>query len=1039
MSFYGALPRVGFLVPDTRFTAANEVAADAVGDESAPKAGGIAEADSTSTRMVIETTGDQDTDLVYQIEQGGSPQIGGGARYSYRTSSEASTARRGWNAPNLITGWTAADYSTTANTMACALGLANGQVLVAYRAGSTTAYFQTYTPDADAWSGTIAFPTTVHATGGIAMAQLPEGNVVVMFRESGGEWRIYRYSIADAVSGGSWVLHASNMMGAPGTAATRTRLIITPQGDWCFFYGYSNVLLQYASNNHGGSFTLVLTAAPDASTLCDACLAPSGKIVVVATVSTDVLSYTIGSPWTPYTSVTSVTVTTSNTNESWLASDPVGRVYLYLRDVAAADAITMYYTDDDGAAWEGTALYSNGDASSYITAGQVVPAGGALWMCHQFVDSSSTFGGSVCLAKLGGWSSVTVGGTSLPDDKYRYYAGGAYGKTLIPIALPSSMTGWTGSGSGTWSLVGNHIRGATSTNQLYVNLTTAPSDTEAQLSFISCRQPVGGSGTLLRGGFTTRVSTGGNDYEVGLFVSTTAVVVYDVVAGAALATLTTDMMTLDMDFVVYVAPNSHVFVAYKRPYNSTWTELYEGGASSGTGSTGRFVRVGSSSTNTDTFEIRHFLTISMATASPKWGASTESTYNSLIGRLLTSLPAAIDKRSAYGRKQAYVRGKDGPGRVTDTFQARTRADFPREAVMWQHAPSPRQSYKTSEATTGMTMAWQPGVAVNSSYGSPMLAMAVLNTNAPTHTLHGDPNDGGGYDLLGTLDLTVGFAALTFTRSGTTIRINGGTKGSRYVMAGEFVGASWYDGTVARRIERHTEGVWDTEGRMVEIVLATDGEGAYDGTEAASGTCWIYAHSGVLVIPGAAALNYKKLKWTAPGGSVVTDTKYRTGKVLIGGVQVMGQPWDWGYTAEYSVPVTETETRPGVVRRSALGPDGRVWGVSWSEGVDQSHLRGASTTVVPDYLGLGAGMAGDVREATRGDVPFLLAGLLAHTRGGEVPVVVLPKLPTAATSITDPTLFLYGRMQPEIRLESVQGDEGSNEVYRVPTVQIRGIT
>ena len=197
-------------------------------------------------------------------------------------------------------------------------------------------------------------------------------------------------------------------------------------------------------------------------------------------------------------------------------------------------------------------------------------------------------------------------------------------------------------------------------------------------------------------------------------------------------------------------------------------------------------------------------------------------------------------------------------------------------------------------------------------------------------------------------------------------------------------------------------------------------------------------SGVLLIPNINTSVYKKLKYscasTGAGGLASTGGYRRVGQVIIGRVRVVGQQWDWGWSHDYEVPIVETETRPGATRRTAVGPQARVWSMAWTEGVDLSRLR---DTAAPDFLSDNA--ADTTGFAARADVPFLVAGMVAELRGGEVPIVVLPKIPTTTTTITDPTLFMYGRIAPTVRVENIQGDEGSSEVYRVAAVTVTEIT
>jgi hypothetical protein len=159
-------------------------------------------------------------------------------------------------------------------------------------------------------------------------------------------------------------------------------------------------------------------------------------------------------------------------------------------------------------------------------------------------------------------------------------------------------------------------------------------------------------------------------------------------------------------------------------------------------------------------------------------------------------------------------------------------------------------------------------------------------------------------------------------------------------------------------------------------------------------------------------------------------------VVIGYVQAAGQQHDWGSRYDYQPQADTSVSRSGVSRARKTGPVRRTWSWAWSEGVDLSQLRLTSTTV-PDWLAESSGVTEAM--AHRGDVPYLLGGLLEELKSGEVPVVAIGAIPTTSgTTITDPTLLLYGRIASSIGIDNVQGDEGSDEVVRVQQVTIEEI-
>jgi hypothetical protein len=106
---------------------------------------------------------------------------------------------------------------------------------------------------------------------------------------------------------------------------------------------------------------------------------------------------------------------------------------------------------------------------------------------------------------------------------------------------------------------------------------------------------------------------------------------------------------------------------------------------------------------------------------------------------------------------------------------------------------------------------------------------------------------------------------------------------------------------------------------------------------------------------------------------------------------------------------------------------------WPTGVDLRSLREAGTTTEVPYVG----PATSVGTAYQ-DVPWLLEGLLELAESGAVPVVAIAALPDAGTTLLDPSLYLYGRLDSSVRQDQWAGTEGESEVVRVAELVVSEI-
>jgi hypothetical protein len=73
---------------------------------------------------------------------------------------------------------------------------------------------------------------------------------------------------------------------------------------------------------------------------------------------------------------------------------------------------------------------------------------------------------------------------------------------------------------------------------------------------------------------------------------------------------------------------------------------------------------------------------------------------------------------------------------------------------------------------------------------------------------------------------------------------------------------------------------------------------------------------------------------------------------------------------------------------------------------------------------------------------VLESLPDETRSGEHPILAIASVPLSGgalgVTLTDPTLWLYGRMMSAPEVSLILGDEGANELIRVGSVTVQEI-
>lgn len=239
--------------------------------------------------------------------------------------------------------------------------------------------------------------------------------------------------------------------------------------------------------------------------------------------------------------------------------------------------------------------------------------------------------------------------------------------------------------------------------------------------------------------------------------------------------------------------------------------------------------------------------------------------------------------------------------------------------------------------------------------------------------------------------------------------------------------------VGRRIRWNTAGRWGpSTGNAARPRVILEG---VDGTEDASGTSGVIcAPSGVMIahLSSVQRRRYWRVTVAADQVTPAGESYYEAGILTPLAVRALGAPPDWGWTRDRAPNAETRRSRYGTTRARRLGPTVQTWTLGWPSGVDLFGLRGDTA---PDYLGSSVGLPLISAE----DVPWLVGGLLELADSGAVPVVALAAVPDASgTTITDPSLWLYGRLTASVRQDHLVGTEGSAEVVRMPDLVVEEI-
>ncbi len=812
---------------------------------------------------------------------------------------------------------------------------------------------------------------------------------------------------------------------------------------------------QYASDNYGASFSLIEqwpihVADADAIPGASPDLEVSGGFLILAyldSITSHGLIRRTGSAFVPFTYDTAKRMIPGIENEMTdTGSDPVylliGNVALWVDDDGAlygmsqlattgGKPIVMSVSRDHGQTWGacGYNLAPSGGAEDvgnliYFSDNDTYPVdfactaqgGRSLVLCNREAAHSpaSLDKTSLDCVYLGGFSTVTMPSATAFSRETRRIG---WDLNWYPIEEPDNV-GWTSfvAGAGAATLEHGYLRiqsGPTGSDDAYFRETFTTMNLSsgaivmASLKVVDAPDPAVDNTVLL----DLEVGDGStsNGYQIRAAIGEDKIVWRDLDSGATIAT-TSSIDTTD-GLQILIAMRETATGTGKA---SAWYRVFDHDVQT---DDRIWVPVFTNQTMTDTGAattgLVNFGAIDGATA----GASSDSFWYSVnfcgsivgnTGQQLATGQTNPDDLSPKpfratpmwingGLKLAAV---DGPAWRDDSWNVNTRYTYSLDHVFPLSFPSPRTEWR-STVVTATTLVWD----LESLIAYDTLGILLEGINWRTATLYGWNEAGSSWTTLMSLDSAAEFVELPYNRVDDTITVKTdgeAVSGTRYLHQNELRGGVVDLGSSKfRTIMDNSSGIWRTQDTVKLPSLVIDG---VDGTEPANGLCDIWAPR-LLGIASGVANTYTKLKLVIDA-QTTPDGYFTIGSVVIGQAHLLAHDYSWSRSLASTTNTQLNTTRDGTRSARVLGPPRRSVAFGWSEPVDVSPISGLYP--FPDFYKV-SDSATALVEASKGDTPSTMRGIVESIDGSSLPVVYLANVPRfePLTSSTKSVLFASG--------------------------------
>lgn len=967
--------------------------------------------DSDQPRLVPQIVGAQSQTIEVEVLQGGYPQLGGSSiGVGYYLADETTNDARGIQLPTSVydVRTTSALYAGSADRGDACYDPVSGRVFVLL--GD---HMGVYSPHTDEVTDVTA-PADI-VWDGLACAYLADQRLVIVGLEyaavsddHGDTWTAVGSGTDSAFSGSpTWLL---------GSSAYTYRVVPDGYGSLLWIGSEDGTstsvdVRMAASDDVGASWTeveITNTASPkfwDAAPMVDGGIA---LVIVNDDGDTKVRFWLLPDAYTSPDDLDYVEIIPDDAavrEGVAIACDTNGVLWLYLR-LGASDATETYNSTDRGATWNRLPDF----ASTAWVAGLIRlracphPGGG---LAAAAVSSTGT---GIGVLQLGAWTAPGRQGNDWAEDdgtrKDLDYIGGV-GSPDGVYSLTLGGTGGTGTGADGYFRI--WTGGSAATRWYDADVYLGARDECAAEAIVAVTAGSVAWAAKLR--VTLNDTSGGgpgfvDQRQISIEIRETGFRVYDDGASAVLSGPHTVDMTIPTHFRLSV-DGATGRVMWRQGTATAWEEAALAGIDQDTvlGTVGVSVRFGILDSVADTE-----LQVWRVAARGKAADRKRGLENTGIGATRYPCPDAHD---ADRERAAYLQIAGGPcipGEhhvIAPAYGYGVINSFPTVE------PSPSRVWRSGDPAEDQDVLVDLGDDTDLA-GSPSIALVVRNANVRRVDLLAMEDGGSSVTVVETMNLAVGFASLSFTRSGDRLVPASTETGARYLRTNEpgLVGGSVrIDGDAAYTIRAVRAGWWDATAD-VQAAIYLDG---VDGGTPSSGTCSLLWHSGVLVYRRPVGTAYRYWGWRVRADDVpVTGDTPQIGCAYLFGLQTPGKQWSNGEEWVRSGNVRAITDDAGTQRRKQLGPTRRSLSIAWDEGALQSRSIRRDSPDGADWIG-----PAGIPEIGRDDVSGVLAGVLEGAKGGELPVLVLladaptPSGGVATETITDSDLWMVGYVQ-EVR-------------------------
>ena len=711
-----------------------------------------------------------------------------------------------------------------------------------------------------------------------------------------------------------------------------------------------------------------------------------------------------------------------------------------------------------------------------------VPAlGGVLLACTVAGTGVATaLRNKVYSLRMGGWATVTLpecsqtigssssrvsfGPVNLATTS-TYYA--VDQTTYLPFLAPDAITGavWTAAGTGTDAsamTAGNSPAWSVSCGagtHRYWSYAFTGDLTKGVLLFVDFKVSSGGSSLSSQSGIRVSLSDGATtEYRFTLRITSTGMYVRDEVGGTTsnnIESTTGNRRSLIIAMRELEAGVSGAVTFYRAKYDNIGEvqeldQLHDGStyvfslSPDGTPAANSTVDFGvlaaaGSLTNQEWYSVQVIAACDMPGIYELVSASFISNTDTVGGAPCVSTPSEL----ANGLKIGFA---GGPVSTGNSWSLAPRYDYAKENVYPALYPSPRTTWRSTSdgATRYFEWLFDADNETPEGLGAAIWGAAVIGANFANWKLDGYTAAGSWENIL-TVDSSDEFTSLpyrasvrsTFTGAYVTVDTGGSGSASRYIHENELAGGTVKIGSSYLKIARNTSGYWSTAAGKKPVLFME----SWDSALTSTGTLDIWPPNSLALKTGLGSTEYRRLRFSVTASSTA-DGYYEIGSLVIGPVYLFGKQYSKGRVLTRKSGTVVNYATGGASNPVVLSPTRRSVEFGWFEGLDQTDIYAASSSSEPTYVTTGDATGPSQAAAARHDTPTNLDGLYVRLDGGNVPVVYIPHIPYDATESQFTTTdgrtlngFIYGRIDGDVKLTTVQGTEQHTEVSQIAAITI----